>query len=171
MGWVSAACTQLGPPPSARLGSGLALAAPCRTCPTPPLHPHPLAAVRRGLAEVWQSMQARGDLTPMHFPEAREQAGPPNLKRASLREGSRGSGRLWAPTCPRGGLRGQAPRSALGWPRNQVRPVSDRQALRLLAEHVAEALAGASPPWQVPARIHIGRAGVATGACCWIGLE
>ena len=44
---------------------------------------------RRGLAEVWQSMQARGDLTPMHFPEA----------------------------------------------------------LRLLAEHVAEALAGATPPW------------------------
>jgi len=25
---------------------------------------------------------------------------------------------------------------------------SDRQALRLLAEHVAEALAGAAPPWQ-----------------------
>jgi len=44
---------------------------------------------RRGLAEVWQTMQARGDLTPMHFPEA----------------------------------------------------------LRLLAEHVAEALAGAVPPW------------------------
>ena len=30
---------------------------------------------------------------------------------------------------------------------------SDRQALRLLAEHVAEALAGAAPPWQVPARL------------------
>ena len=43
----------------------------------------------RGLAEVWQAMQARGDLTPMHFPEA----------------------------------------------------------LRLLAEHVAEALAGAPTPW------------------------
>jgi hypothetical protein len=49
----------------------------------------------RGLAEVWQAMQARGDLTPMHFPEA----------------------------------------------------------LRLLAEHVAEALAGATPPWQVRARL------------------
>lgn len=130
-------------------------------CSNPHLHPHPhlhpLATTRRGLAEVWQSMQARGDLTPMHFPEAREQAGPHNLKSASPKEGMRGGGSpLGASLAARRPPQPGPMRSGRRWVglEIRVRPVSDRQALRLLAEHVAEALAGAAPPWQVPSRIH-----------------